>query len=681
MSEKPSYPPYATKDLSELNMNVPSWAVVGPSGQSWKSPGSINFLEAGQHVQKVEDFLGMYSKLSKPNDLPSKSRESCRVSTLFIGDDEEKFLQSQAFTALKKSVEDYGILFIDTEFADAASLKKMGCNQAAASGTIDLIQLGGLTGFAALLQVQFDCRDLHGCVCGRERECKAGGCPLNVTSHKAWECRDSFQNYGVTVPTIIVDWLEDQSIFKVQSQIVNTDGSYGDIERLEMLLGIKIRTFIELQNLTITWFPQRETACNYKDCSRRGKDFGSELLLDQHIDQVHGGVHQKKSSNSFLSKMMGITPADEHYKKIMRQPIYKAERRKPYSRWNAALRYYDLCDVLVPAVFLLKIGMDVVSRERATCTTTNVVPYLRQVLMVYKNEPSLTVFRKEMPPGKYFPFKEWTDCDYRDIKNSEAGAFPWRAGLESTYNADGLIIIRNLRSLSSELTADAYQIVSSWDDIHECYRPPQEYIDRLGTAKQVWRLKPMCGAPVSLDVSERFAKKRLGLILHGAEQKKEREGLGKHHFAGLKRAGEIIQPEAKRVCVMENHLVTFPVYYGHCFKCGAADHTFENCKRKLKCLYPLCIDKSKKHDVRVCDTLHMICDACRNRGHSPRDHRHFDLLSLIKIAILWSPAGLYTSLPILDGDKSFWRQPSDEEFLYGVFNRSRKVLMHEKIKN
>ena len=74
MSEKPSYPPYATKDLSELNMNVPSWAVVGPSGQSWKSPGSINFLEAGQHVQKVEDFLGMYSKLSKPNDLPSKSR-------------------------------------------------------------------------------------------------------------------------------------------------------------------------------------------------------------------------------------------------------------------------------------------------------------------------------------------------------------------------------------------------------------------------------------------------------------------------------------------------------------------------------------------------------------------------------------------------------------------------------
>ena len=172
-----------------------------------------------------------------------------------------------------------------------------------------------------------------------------------------------------------------------------------------MLLGIKIRTFIELQNLTITWFPQRETACNYKDCSRSGKDFGSELLLDQHIDQVHGGVHQKKSSNSFLSKMMGITPADEHYKKIMRQPIYKAERRKPYSRWNAALRYYDLCDVLVPAVFLLKIGMDVVSRERATCTTTNVVPYLRQVLMVYKNEPSLTVFRKEMPPGKYFPIQ------------------------------------------------------------------------------------------------------------------------------------------------------------------------------------------------------------------------------------------------------------------------------------
>ena len=83
---------------------------------------------------------------------------------------------------------------------------------------------------------------------------------------------------------------------QIQSQIIQTDGSFRDTERLERLLKVKVQSFVD-PNLTVTWFPQSESVCCVKNCAMEGKPFISNILLDQYVEEVHGGVHQKKSSN------------------------------------------------------------------------------------------------------------------------------------------------------------------------------------------------------------------------------------------------------------------------------------------------------------------------------------------------------------------------------------------------
>ena len=159
--------------------------------------------------------------------MPTNS-ETYRVATLFIGDNVNTFLTSPAFLALRRDVADFGILFIDTEFTDANTLKSMGCSQRAGPGTMDLFVLGGMSGAVALLQVQYDCRQAHKCHC--LDACGSKSCPSVVSSHAPWEHGDLFHNYGVSVPEIVVDWLKDTSVLKVQSQVIRTDGCLGDID-------------------------------------------------------------------------------------------------------------------------------------------------------------------------------------------------------------------------------------------------------------------------------------------------------------------------------------------------------------------------------------------------------------------------------------------------------------------
>jgi hypothetical protein len=482
--------------------------------------------------------------------------------------------------------------------------------------------------------------------------------------HTAWQYKDSFHNYGVAVPNIVVDWLKDGSIIKVQSQIIRTDGSFGDIDRLERLLDIKICSFVELQNLTVAWYPQRDSICHQGRCG--GQEFGSRRLLDQHVNVCHGGSVQKKSGNSFLAEMLDVVPADKHYKKITGQEIWKVNRRKKWSQWSAALRYYDVSDVLVPAIFLLKVGIDVVHKERATCSSTNILPYLRQVLLLLKNEPSLVVKRKDGPQNKYFPFKDWTGFNFNDVHLSEARSFPWRPGmsLPNGLSVEGQVISRNLRQLAGELIADPYSLGLSFDDLSEPYRPPAQYADRLKQAKQVWKRTPFCSPPEVPEVCQDLLTCRFGYIQDRSESRKRR--------------GEPVQSDPKRARVIPNHKVSKPVYYGHCFDCGNPSHSKEQCGAELKCLYPLCSHKTRRHDIKVCDALHSLCNLCRLRGHNARDHEDFDLVSLVKIANAWAPGGLFTSLPILSCDKSFWRQPKNEEFCYDAFNQVGRFRYYEK---
>ena len=277
--------------------------------------------------KSIISFLHRYSSLRQRTAQIPSSIEKERVAVLFIGDDEQKFCESDAFKALKQSVVDTGVLFCDTEFASRRTLEKIGCGQQAASGTIDLVQIGSLSGHAALLQVNYDCREAHKCVC--DEDCSIGKCILNNLSHKPWENQESSKNFGVAIPGEIVGWLADEGIIKVQSQIVSTEGTYGDIDRLELLLGIRIRSFVELQNLTDARYPQRDLICRQSGCDNR--EFPHRNLLDQHMEERHDGVSPKKSGNNFLAKLLGVVPADEHYKKLIGRPVWDVERRKKFS--------------------------------------------------------------------------------------------------------------------------------------------------------------------------------------------------------------------------------------------------------------------------------------------------------------------------------------------------------------
>ena len=154
MDSRPSYPPYAVRDLSQVNVELPK-----DSSKVWRSSGRIPVLEAKAMKKSIISFLHRYSSLRQRTAQIPSSIEKERVAVLFIGDDEQKFCESDAFKALKQSVVDTGVLFCDTEFASRRTLEKIGCGQQAASGTIDLVQIGSLSGHAALLQVNYDCRE------------------------------------------------------------------------------------------------------------------------------------------------------------------------------------------------------------------------------------------------------------------------------------------------------------------------------------------------------------------------------------------------------------------------------------------------------------------------------------------------------------------------------------------
>ena len=656
MDPRPSYPPYAVKDLSQLAVELPKNSI-----KPWRSLGRIPVLEAKAMKKDIISFLQRYSSLRHRTDRIPSSVERERVAVLFVGDDEHSFCKSEAFKALKQSVQDSGILFVDTEFASRKTLEQFGCGQQAASGTIDLVQLGSLSGHAALIQVNYDCREAHKCVC--DEDCPMGKCILNNLQHKPWEYQESSKNYGVSVPSEVVGWLTDEGIIKVQSQIVATEGSYGDIDRLELLLGVRIPSFVELQNLTVAWYPQRELVCRQSGCSDR--EFYSRHLFNQHVDERHGGVVPKKSGNNFLAKMLGVVPADEHYKKMMGRPVWDVERRKKFSLWTSALRYYDISDVLVPAAFLLQIGVDIVEKERVTCSTTNVIPYLRQMLLLYKNEPSLVGKRNGAPLEKICPFLDWSGFSYRNIRKSECGSFPWRPGMElpSGLSVRGPIIARNLRQLAMEIMVDVYTLGLDLEDLREDYRPPWINSDRLSVAKRVWNYKPKNEAPRKVRVHQENVNRRFGYLEERSRKRK---------------AEDFPLETDKRARMKPNHKQTRPVYFGRCFVCGSTHHNKDGCKSREVCRYPLCSHAQRRHSTIVCDALHAICGVCRFRGHVPKDHNHFDLVSLIKIAIAWAPEGLFTSLPILSGDPAFWRQPDNEEVSYDVFNRTERFKFYEK---
>ena len=585
------------------------------------------------------------------------------IATLFVGEKEEDFIRSTAFQEVRKSVQESGVLVIDTKFTNGQYLKSIGCHSPFYSG-IDLFQFGGLSGHVCLIQVQYDCSALHKDNCqapfmGNNSEAKK-------VPHKAFEFSHDFQNHGASIPKEVVGWLKDDSIIKVQSNIRNVGPVFGVLDRLEKMLGLCLKSFVELRNLTYLWFNDRGTMCKIWNCPQRGVDFEDQDQFALHMYHCHDQSSEAetigRSGNAFLAKKLGVVSGEEFFQCNTGLPIWKVDRRKPFQRWSNPLTYSDICDILVPAAFLLKIGSKIVITETAACLTSNIYPYLRELLLIFKNEPCLVGPNKDTPNGREQYLMCRNGVEYQDIGLlGQSDHIPWRPGFgppklrgkeEEEMFVKGEVISRNLRQLAFEIVNDAYAVGTDYQDLALRLRPNLKGFKSPLGQEQFSRVNgPMYKVSENTKSSNR---KR-----HGGE------------------TGADVT-EMKKPKLIPNHKVTSPIFYGRCQKCGSSAHRAPSCNSYSQCLYPLCRISRGTHDTSVCEVLHSVCSACRLRGHKSMHHEAMDLVSLIKIAEAWAPRGVLTSLFLFESDKQSGRTLKNEEYFYNIYNKSKSSRIYEK---
>ena len=670
LSGRPGGFQYAVKNPFSPNYNLNPWLTPERAlrGESWKSFGRLDVTAAYERFYQIQNFLSDYAA-NKIDDQEERSR----IATLFIGDEEEDLFNSTAFQEVRKSVQETGLLIIDAEFASAQYLESRGCCDPVSSG-MDLFQFGSVSGHACFIQVQYDCSKLHLCKC--EQPCNGTNCTKEPLKHRAWEFRDDFQNNGVKIPDEVVSWLKDDSIIKIQMYNRNNESKIGVLERLEIMLGMNLKTFVELRNLNYLWFNEISTMCKVKGCQQEGKDF---VDRDQYADHMYF-IHDKdsnmegwgRSGLGLLAKELEIMPGLEFFEKNTGRPLWQANRRKPFTCWSVPLKYHDISTVLVPAAFLLKVGIDIINWETATCLSTNIYPYLRQMLLVLKNEPCLIGPKPGTLQGRERSMKAWLGVQHLNVGVGHANQMPWRpgykwqrpAGKKVVMKVKGEIISRNLRQLAAEICNDAYCYGNDPEDLGIRYKPKEHCKSFIEQAKECWNLvsiKPERSSELSDNSSKDVSK------LFNVNTRKR-----------LRESENEVNDSKMANCSIPNHKLQSPNLYGRCLNCGSSMHESSNCTGNPQCLYPLCHFPSPPHATAVCSVLHSICPACKLRGHCIKDHGSMDIVTLIKIAEAWAPQGVFTSLPILGLDEQFWRQPSEEEYTYNVYNKSKKTKIYEK---
>ena len=606
----------------------------GEQGQRWKSFGRLSAEEAKDKFFQIKLFLRNIT-LKRIQE-----KESCpQIATLSVGEKEEDFIRSTAFQEVRKSVQESGVLVIDAKFTNGQYLKSICCNFPFSSG-IDLFQFGGLSGHVCFIKVPYDCSALHKCNC--RTPSKGEKCEAKNVPHKPFECSDDFQNHGPRIPKEVLGWLEDDAIIKVQSNIRRIGPVSGLLDRLEKVLGLCLKSFVELRNITYLWYNKQYTKCNVRDCPQKGMDFKDQDQFDLHMYQWHDQTYEEgifsRSGNSFLAKELGLVPGEEFIRSHWGSDIWKADRRKPFQSRSNLLTYSDICDILVPAAFLLQIGNKIVIIENVACFNTNIYPYLRQMLLVLKNVPCLVGPKRGTSGGHEKDVRFWNGVEIQDIYSlAHSEQIPWRPGLESNgentaLSVKGEVISKNLRQLAAEIFNDAYAVGIDFQDLTERLRPNvpgvkcQENVSRIN--------KPMCKASLNAKSSSRRKN-------------------GEH-------TREYVT-EIKIPKLTPNHEMASPILYGRCTKCGSSEHKTHSCTTQSRCLYPLCPISRRSHDTSVCEVLHSICSACRLRGHKITHHETMDLVSLIKIAEAWAPMDVFASLSHLENDKESGKiQPYEE---------------------
>ena len=157
-------PAYRYLDLASLNAPFKPWLRRNQyqEGSNWKTLGTITKHESEEIIDTIRSRLNKYA--DRKSGL-IKSQPDPQLVVLFQPGDPDNVRSSAVYRRLLLTVEETGVLFVDTEFTDQATLKKLGCRAETAPGTIDLVQLGDLRGNNVFIRTLYDCRDAHICPC------------------------------------------------------------------------------------------------------------------------------------------------------------------------------------------------------------------------------------------------------------------------------------------------------------------------------------------------------------------------------------------------------------------------------------------------------------------------------------------------------------------------------------
>ena len=505
-----SYKPWAA-DLYDFDVMSSPWIKDKDraEGETWRNLRRMNRRAAEQAADKIYGRLRSYiyeERNGVERKRPSKAKFNDDIGVLFDRKRADTFVALPTFNRLVREVHETGILILDTEGPDADTIKRIGCKQKNAQWSVYLCQFSSLFGTSIFVRPEHDCRDLHKCQCGHSpgrcpvedkcrcdpdvyEECPMGMCPKRSSAMTELDHIQLSQTHGCLLPKEIIALLLDPAIIKVQSNITGSTTNPGDLEKLEEMLKIKIPSWVELQNLFAMRYPSRSNHCTV--CT---EDFFDEDEKELHDEQVHGGNRNAKSGISELARKFGL-PAGDAELKVDGMASWRSPRHKPYTLWTARQKYYDALDVMLPAAFLLKLAVEVTKCEPSTGPYTSVMPYLRQVLLLFKNEPSHTVLRPDSPPGKYWPWKDtFVNFDGDSVLLSLDHNFPWHPACPvQGRTLRGPLVVRNLRQLSIALMDDAYRVTCDPTMVAEEFRPPP--VDPVEKAKENHPFKNPVGRP------------------------------------------------------------------------------------------------------------------------------------------------------------------------------------------
>lgn len=604
METRPSRHPPAVRNRTEENVPRQPWTKnLENQDLSLKELPVYTMEMVEQLIGNLKHFTQNFLHLNI-DDVNSK--------VLCISKDDllEDVAQHPVFMNFKKTVEKTGVLIADTECPSQSRLKHLNIPVSAGLGLVEVLQLGDLKGNILIIQILQDCREGHvGCKCPYEcsktyEKQKNGihtytsSCPTDRGQHAEWGHRSSLKIHGFQeLPEFVREWLNRKSIFVVQSSVACHSGKYEDKERIDRLLGTNTTSWVELQNIHAMFLGTSPTKC---DLCQEDLDLGEHR---NHVVSQHGVkayMNKRKCGNGRLFQMFGLQDPVKNFGSEFK--IFKMARHEPFSTWPRELLNYDSGDILIVALTLWQVTIDMM-KIQGLPSTASVLEYMRYILHILKNEPSLTTLSAK---DRVWPFQFFR-------KRNEMGCIEKLPGKIPAYLPGGPTLdipypVRNIRQVVTDMADDQYYPPFRHSNISPKYRI--QIYDPIEIAKATRRFMSDW-----LDANEN---------------------------------GKRIDFNDISNTISRSKLA---------------------CLNKEQCFYGLC-DSKALHNIKLCPTLHHLCQACGTRGHQEDNHKTYTPIELKNIFDLYCSWGLYTCLPLLCHVEEFKHTLNEFHLSFGYFGDS-----------